>query len=108
MILILLSCPLTVEAKDFIDQAYNTERTSNHPKMWNYRAPIYLSIAQKAPELDEDALFKATESYLKCLQTEGRKNRIIVRKWTPKENILESLINCGYLLVCGFIYSSNQ
>lgn len=87
-----------LEAKNFIDQAYNTESTSNHPKMWNYRAPIYLSIAKKAPEFDKDAIFKATESYLKCLQTEGKKKKIIVRRWTPKESILEALINCGYLL----------
>ena len=35
------------EAKNFIDQAYNTESTSNDPKMWNYRAPIYLAICSK-------------------------------------------------------------
>ena len=66
------------EAKSFIDQAYNTESTSNDPKMWNYRAPIYLEIAQKYSELDKDAVLKATEAYLKCLQTD-HKDRIIVK-----------------------------
>ena len=56
------------DAKTYIDEAYTTESTSNDPKMWNYRAPIYLEIAQKHSELDKDAVLKATEAYLKCLQ----------------------------------------
>ena len=85
------------EAKDFIDQAYNTESTSNDPKMWNYRAPIYLEIAQKHSELDKDAVLKATEAYLKCLQAD-QKGRIIVRKWTPKEDVFSGLVQCAYKL----------
>jgi len=85
------------EAKNFIDQAYKTESTSNDPKMWNYRAPIYLEIAQKHSELDKDAVLKATEAYLKCLQAD-HKGRIIVRKWTPKEDVLSGLVKCGYTL----------
>jgi tetratricopeptide (TPR) repeat protein len=85
------------EAKNFIDQAYNTESTSNDPKMWNYRAPIYLGIAQKHSELDKDAVLKATEAYLKCLQAD-HKGRIIVRKWTPKEDVLSGLVQCAYKL----------
>ena len=85
------------EAKNFIDQAYNTESTSNDPKMWNYRAPIYLAIAQKHSELDKDAVLKATEAYLKCLQTD-HKGRVVVKKWTAKEDLLSGLVQCAYKL----------
>ena len=85
------------EAKDYIDAAYSNESTSNEPKMWNYRAPIYLQIALKEPSLDEAAILKATESYIKCLQRD-KKGRVIVRKWTAEEDILEGLVQCGYKL----------
>ena len=85
------------EAKDFIDQAFVNESTSNDPKMWNYRAPIYLQIALKEPSLDEDAILKATEAHIKSLQKD-EKGRIIVRKWTTEEDILAGLIQCGYKL----------
>ena len=85
------------EAKNFIDQAYNTESTSNDPKMWNYRAPIYLEISQKYSELDKDAALKATEAYLKCLQTD-HKGRVVVKKWTAKEDLLSGLVQCAYKL----------
>jgi len=85
------------EAKDYIDEAFNTESTSNSPKMWNYKAPIYLQIALKAPELDKNAIFKATEAHIKCLQKD-KKGRVIVRKWTSEEDILSGLIQCGYKL----------
>jgi tetratricopeptide (TPR) repeat protein len=88
---------LLKEAKEYIDEAYNNESTSNEAKMWNYRAPIYLEIALKKPELDENAIIKATDAHLKCLQ-KGKKDRIIVRKWTSKEDILAGLIQCGYKL----------
>ena len=86
-----------VEAKKYIDEAYVTESTSNNAKMWNYRSQIYLKIALKQAFLDENALLKATESYLKCLQTD-KKGRIIVRKWSTKEDVLSGTINCGYNL----------
>ena len=85
------------EAKDFIDQAFVNESTSNDPKMWNYRAPIYLQIALKEPSLDEDAILKATEAHIKSLQKD-EKGRVIVRKWTAEEDILAGLIQCGYKL----------
>ena len=88
---------LLSEAKEHIDEAYNTESTANEPKMWNYRAPIYLEIALKKPELDNLAIIKATDAHIKCLQ-KGKKDRIIVRKWTAKEDILAGLIQCGYKL----------
>ena len=88
---------LLSEAKEYIDEAYNTESTANEPKMWNYRAPIYLEIALKKPELDNLAIIKATDAHIKCLQ-KGKKDRIIVRKWTTKEDILAGLIQCGYKL----------
>ncbi len=62
------------EAKDFIDQAFSHESTNNSAKMWNYRAPIYLQIALKEPALDKDAVLKATEAHIKCLQRD-RKGR---------------------------------
>ena len=51
---------LLSEAKDYIDLAYSNESTSNEAKMWNYRAPIYLEIALKKPDLDNKAILKAT------------------------------------------------
>ncbi|OUV69534.1 MAG: hypothetical protein CBC83_10225 [Flavobacteriales bacterium TMED123] len=85
------------EAKKYIDEAYTAESTANDPKMWNYRAPIYLEISLKKPELDKDAVLKAAEAHLKCLQTD-HKGRIIVRKWTAKEDILSGLVQCAYKL----------
>jgi tetratricopeptide (TPR) repeat protein len=86
-----------VDAKKYIDEAYDTESTSNDAKMWNYRSQIYLQIALKEAKLDADAIFKATEAHLKCLQTD-KKGRIIVRKWTSKEDVLSGTVNCGYKL----------
>jgi tetratricopeptide (TPR) repeat protein len=85
------------DAKKYIDEAYETESTSNDAKMWNYRAKIYIKIALKQPELDKDAVFKATEAHLKCLQTD-KKGRVIVRKWTAKEDVLSGMVQCGYKL----------
>ena len=86
-----------VDAKKYIDEAYETESTSNDAKMWNYRSQIYLQIALKEVDLDADAIFKATEAHLKCLQTD-KKGRVIVRKWTSKEDVLTGTIQCGYKL----------
>ena len=86
-----------VDAKKYIDEAYETESTSNDAKMWNYRSQIYLQIALKQADLDENAVFKATEAHLKCLQTD-KKGRVIVRKWTPKEDVLAGTVQCGYKL----------
>jgi len=85
------------EAKEYIDEAFSIESTSNDPKMWNYRAPIYLEIALKNPELDNLAIMKATDAHIKCLQ-KGKKDKIIVKKWTSKEDILAGLVQCGYKL----------
>jgi tetratricopeptide (TPR) repeat protein len=85
------------EAKTYIDEAYETESTANEPKMWNYRAPIYLLFALKEPTLDTEAAFKATEAHIKCLQKD-KKGRVVVRKWTSEEDILAGLIQCGYKL----------
>jgi len=86
-----------VDAKKYIDEAYQTESTSNDAKMWNYRSQIYLQIALKQADLDENAVFKATEAHLKCLQTD-KKGRVIVRKWTAKEDVLAGIVQCGYKL----------
>jgi tetratricopeptide (TPR) repeat protein len=86
-----------VDAKKYIDEAYETESTSNDAKMWNYRSQIYLQISLKQADLDENAVFKATEAHLKCLQTD-KKGRVIVRKWTAKEDVLAGIVQCGYKL----------
>jgi len=86
-----------VDAKKYIDEAYETESTSNDAKMWNYRSQIYLKIALKQADLDGNAVFKATEAHLKCLQTD-KKGRVIVRKWTAKEDVLAGTVQCGYKL----------
>ena len=82
------------EAKDFIDLAYNHESTSNDPKMWNYRAKIYLEIMQNFPQLDPDAIFKATESHIRCLDKD-KKGRVVVRRWTREEEVVNGLLQCG-------------
>ena len=82
------------EAKDFIDLAYSHESTSNDPKMWNYRAKIYLEIMQNFPELDPDAIFKATESHIRCLDKD-KKGRVVVRRWTREEEVVNGLLQCG-------------
>ena len=87
------------EAKGFIDQAYNNESTSNEPKMWMYRGKIYKMIAINHSSLDSDAIFKATESHLKCMQPHPKKkNKIMIYKKWPKDEVLESLVQCGYKL----------
>ena len=88
---------LLLEAKEYIDEAFSSESTANDPKMWNYRAPIYLQIALKKPELDNLAILKATDAHIKCLQ-KGKKDKIIVKKWTSKEDVLAGLVQCGYKL----------
>lgn len=85
------------EAKHFIDLAHQHESTSNDPKMWNYRAQIYLEIMSKHSSLDENAVFKATEAHIRCLDRD-KKGRIVVRKWTREEDILNGLVQCGYNL----------
>ena len=95
-----------VEAKQYIDEAYNNESTSNEAKMWNYRSKIYLEIAKQHKELDSEAIFKATVAYLKCMQKD-KKGRVIVKKWTAEEDVLSGLVNCGYLLFNAAIDSYN-
>jgi len=85
------------EAKYFIDLAANNESTANDAKMWNYRAKIYLEIMQKYPDIDENAVYEATESHIRCLDRD-KKGRISVRKWTREEDVLSGLIACGYNL----------
>ena len=91
-----------IEAKDYIDQAYNNEKTSNEPKMWNYRAKIYLEISRlqlkdNSVSIDKNAIFKATEAHTKCLQT-NKRGKIVVRKWTSEEDVRNNLLACAGLL----------
>ena len=84
------------EAKEFIDKAYINESTSNEPKMWMVRAKIYKMIALYHSNIDSDAIFKATESHLKCMQPHPKKkNKIIIyKKWDEKE-VINGLIQCA-------------
>ena len=83
------------EAKHFIDLAHQNETTSNDPKMWNYRAQIYLEIISKNASLDENAVFHATEAHIRCLDRD-KKGRVVVRKWTREEDILNGLTSKNY------------
>ena len=88
-----------LEAKNYIDLAYENSSTSNEPKMWMYRAQIYKMIAFNHYNLDHSAIFKATESHLKCMQPHSKKkNKIMIYKKWPKEEVLEGLVQCGYQL----------
>jgi tetratricopeptide (TPR) repeat protein len=87
------------EAKNFIDLAYNTESTSNDPKMFMYRAQIYLKIARKLKDKYPDAILDATASHIKCLQSHPKKkNKIIIYNKWPKEKVLEGVVQCAYKL----------
>ena len=84
------------EAKEFIDQAYNNESTSNEPKMWMVRAKIYKIISFNYSDLDGGAIFKATESHLKCMQPHPKKkNKIIIYKKWDKIEVFNGLIQCA-------------
>tara|TARA_B100000683_G_scaffold227092_1_gene226372 strand:+ start:715 stop:1947 length:1233 start_codon:yes stop_codon:yes gene_type:complete len=96
------------EAKYFIDLAHQHESTSNDPKMWNYRAKIYKEIITNHSELDENAVFEATEAHIRCLDRD-KKGRIVVRKWTREEEVLNGLVNCGInLFNSGLVDYNNQ
>ncbi len=84
------------EAKELIDKAFLNEKTSNEPKMWMYRAKIYLKVAFNHNSLDPNAIFKATESHIKCMQPHPKKKKkiIIYKRWSEDE-VLEGLIQCG-------------
>jgi tetratricopeptide (TPR) repeat protein len=84
------------EAKEFIDQAYNNKSTSNEPKMWMFRAKIYKIISFNYSDLDGGAIFKATESHLKCMQPHPKKkNKIIIYKKWDENEVFEGLIQCA-------------
>jgi len=84
------------EAKGFIDQAFNNESTSNDPKMWMVRAKIYKIIAFNYSDLDEKAIFKATESHLQCMKPHPKKkNKIIIFKKWEEQEVFSGLIQCA-------------
>tara|TARA_B100001057_G_scaffold488536_1_gene573091 strand:+ start:59275 stop:60477 length:1203 start_codon:yes stop_codon:yes gene_type:complete len=87
-----------IDAKNYIDEAFLNTSTSDEPKMWNYRAKVYLKIALlKDQKIDNDAIFKAKQSLIRCLDRD-KKGRVVVRKWTKEEDVVASLIQCGYKL----------
>lgn len=84
------------EAKEFIDQAYSNESTSNEPKMWMVRAKIYKVISFNYSDLDEEAIFKSTESHLKCMQPHPKKkNKIIIYKKWDEIDVFNGLMQCA-------------
>lgn len=87
-----------IDAKNYIDEAFLNISTSDEPKMWNYRAKVYLKIALlKDQKIDNDAIFKAKQSHIQCLDRD-KKGRVVVRKWTKEEDVVAGLIQCGYKL----------
>ncbi|MDC3129943.1 tetratricopeptide repeat protein [Bacteroidota bacterium] len=87
-----------IDAKNYIDEAFLNTSTSDEPKMWNYRAKVYLKIALlKDQKIDNDAIFKAKQSHIRCLDKD-KKGRVVVRKWTKEEDVVAGLIQCGYKL----------
>ena len=85
-------------AKNYIDEAFLNTSTSDEPKMWNYRAKVYLKIALlKDQKIDNDSIFKAKQSHIRCLDRD-KKGRVVVRKWTKEEDVVAGLIQCGYKL----------
>ena len=87
-----------IDAKNYIDEAFLNTSTSDEPKMWNYRAKVYLKIALlKDQKIDNDAIFKAKQSHIRCLDRD-KKGRVVVRKWTKEEDVVAGLIQCGYKL----------
>ena len=67
---------------------------------------IYLKIAQvqqkQAVLIDKDAIFKATESFLKCIEKneEGEISVIkkVRRKYYAEEKVFQALVSCGFVL----------
>jgi len=85
-----------IEAKDYIDLAYENASTSNDPKMWMYRAQIYKIIAFNYSNLDSKAIFKATESHVQCMQPHPKKkNKIVIYKKWPEQEVFNGLMQCA-------------
>ena len=85
-----------IEAKDYIDLAYENASTSNEPKMWMYRAQIYKIIAFNYSNLDSKAIFKSTESHVQCMQPHPKKkNTIIIYKKWPEQEVFNGLMQCA-------------
>ncbi|MCB0395691.1 MAG: hypothetical protein KDD36_03500 [Flavobacteriales bacterium] len=60
------------EAKKAIDDAAANESTSNHVKMWYYRAKVYYDIHQKKSDLDPNAIEKAAEATMHCIDVDDK------------------------------------
>ena len=85
-----------ISAKKYIDLAKSNSKTSDDPKMWSYYAKIYKTIFQESPEIDNEAIAKATEGYLKCIAFgEGEKGKKFYRKYYPRDQIILGLAQCG-------------
>ena len=64
--------------------------------MWMYRAKIYKEIALNDSDLDSMAIFKATESHMKCmLPHPKKKNKMIIYKKWSEEEVRTSFLRCA-------------
>ena len=84
------------QAKQYIDEAFENPNTSDELKMWMYRAKIYKEIALNHSNLDSMAIYKATESHMKCmLPHPKKKNKMIIYKKWSEEEVRTSFLQCA-------------
>lgn len=62
------------KAKNYIDEAAQTESTSNDPKMWYYRGKVYMALVKDSilRDSDLDAPEKSAISFINCLKTDKK------------------------------------
>ena len=81
------------EAKTYIEKAAAHPKTINDPKMWYYRGRTYLAIHEaKLVDIDPDAIGKATESLIKCLEIDERE----MFSDSAHVYLMRSAISCFY------------
>lgn len=81
------------EAKTYIEKAAVHPKTINDPKMWYYRGRTYLAIhEEKLVDIDPDAIAKATESLIKCLEIDERE----MFSDSAHVYLMRSAISCFY------------
>jgi tetratricopeptide (TPR) repeat protein len=68
------------DAKKYIDMAYASEETKDHPKMWVTRGDVYYALVTDTNEdgiaariMDKDLAYKSLESYINALKSGEKK-----------------------------------
>jgi len=93
------------EAKTYIEKAAAHPKTINDPKMWYYRGRTYLAIFEKKlTDVDDNAIVKATQSLIKCLEIDERK----LFSDSAHVYLMRSAISCFYEGVDQFKKENNQ